>query len=196
MKQHYYTHAIWKLFCLILCFSFAHCSNKNKALEEEKDKLRGREIKEYKKKFDFNVDSLIKNVNDLKKTNEITEELKRPIIIYSLSNKKVVFNYYYNLNLPNNFKSFSLDSIRTIVILENIRIDVGTYGNNKTKAQKIQTIIRMFDRKKMVELKSFHIDGNDPPNQIEYRHYCPDTLTGSAPSQDEILKSIKSIINI
>lgn len=166
-----------------------YCESRDKRLNEMKV-AKTNEIIEYKKQYDFDVDIL--NITSPIKIIDKKKILKLPLIIYNKNGDEIIFNYELNKSLDISLTSFFYDSINTIVLLENSIVDIGTYSNGATKAQKIETTIRFLDKLSMNEITSTTLSGGAPPSSITYKRGSPISRSGSAPTSDEIIKTIKN----
>jgi hypothetical protein len=179
----------YSIVIIIAFLSARGCYNSDKKWKDrqiEKDN----EISAFKNKYDFNVDSLL-----LRSSNSINVKkvkLKLPIIVYRKWEDKTSFDYEFNKSLERNLTTLSYDSLNTVIILENTVVDIGTYSNGKTKAQKIETTIRFLDKQSMKEITSTTLTGGEPPSSISYRRSSPESRSGSAPTSYEIIETIKN----
>jgi hypothetical protein len=170
------------------------CYNKN-----ENDKLyfakRANEIATYRSQYDFNIDSLALKINP--DTNSVKRKikLKPPFIIYKKLYNEMDFDYNFNKSLEKSFTSFSIDSINTIIVLEESSVYVGNYNNGKTSAYKSQITIYFIDPHTMNTVTSTTLTGGDPPSSITYRRIIPDSKSGSEPTREEILETIMEELN-
>jgi len=193
------------LICIIIVFLISRSceDNQKKALEsinETNKMIRKYQIgyADFKRQYDFNLDSLSKIINTNETESFEKNDLKFPIIIYS--NKEdddSIVLAGINRNLDRKLISFSLDSIKTIVMLENSRVTVGTYTNNSTVGQKYKMKISFIEKQTMKQISSITLDGGDPPRNIKYKENSP-ILTpriGSMVSEDDIIKAIKTKIS-
>lgn len=181
----------YSIVILIAFLSARGCYNdkkkwKNRQIEKDN------EIIAYKKQYDFNVDSLLLTPPINKGANKKISKLKFPIIVYRNRVDKTSFDYEFNKSLERKLTSFSYDSLNTIIILENNVVDIGSYTNRKTKAQKIVTTIRFLNKHTMKEITSTTLTGGEPPSSITYRRSSPESRSGSAPSSYEIIETIKN----
>lgn len=167
---------------------YYHSDEKQKNRFVEKNNL----IKSLKEKYDFNVDSLLVFYKASQNYNDKGKSLQFPIIVYHKSNGKILFDYEFNKVLDSTLTSFYFDSLNTIVLLEDGFIELGTYTNGKTRAQKHETTISFLDKKSMKIISSTNILGGDPPRSIEYKGTAPETATGTRPSYLEIIDTIRS----
>lgn len=181
---------LYSIATLIAFLSARGCYNDDKKWKDRQIK-EDNEIAAYKNKYDFNVDSLLFGPALKTVVNKKIQKLKFPIIVYRKRNGKTNYDFELNKLLDRDLITFSYDSLGTIVILENKTIDVGTYTNKKTKAQKIETIIRFFDKKTMKEIMSTTLTGGEPPSSISYRRGSPESRSGSAPTSYEIIETVK-----
>lgn len=181
----------YSIVIVIAFLSARGCYNDDKKWKDrqiEKDN----EIITYKKQYDFNVDSLLLTPPINISANKKNSKLKFPIIVYRKWDDKTNFDYEFNKSLERNLTSFSYDSLNTIIILENNVVDIGTYTNGKTKAQKIETTIRFLNKQTMKEITSTTLTGGEPPSSITYRRSSPESRSGSAPTSYEIIETIKN----
>lgn len=187
--------SITYLIILLITFLITRgCYNDDKKTKEyyrEKREKAEKEIVEYKSKYDFNVDSLnmtekIPNRKTKKKVN-----LEFPVIVYRKKDNVIQFDLEFNKNLADGYKSYKFDSISTLVILENLIVDLGTYNNSKTRAIRIDTHIELINFRTMKKVNEITIQGSEPPASISYRRSAPESRSGAAPSRDEIMMEIK-----
>lgn len=181
----------YSIVIVIAFLSARGCYNDDKKWKDrqiEKDN----EIMAYKKQYDFNVDSLLLTPPINISANKKNQKLKFPIIVYRKWDDKISFDYEFNKSLERNLTSLSYDSLNTIIILENNVVDIGTYTNGKTKAQKIETTIRFLNKQSMKEITSTTLTGGEPPSSITYRRSSPESRSGSAPTSYEIIETIKN----
>jgi hypothetical protein len=184
----------YSVIILIAFFSAKGCYNGDKEINDRKI-AKNNAIETYKKQYDFNVDSYTTNIDLAKPGTRKNKVLKSPIIVYIKRNGKTEFDYDFNKTLERNLISFSIDSIKTIVVLENVSLDVGRYTNGTTDAQKIQTTISFIEKRTMSEMSLVTLTGGEPPSSISYSHGAPASRSGSAPTQYEIVEAIKMNLN-
>jgi len=180
---------IYSIVILIAFLSARGCYKDDKKWKDrqiEKDN----EIIAFKKQYNFNVDSLL--FTEEKPLNKKKIKLKFPIIVYSKWDNKTNFDYEFNKLLERNLTTYSFDSLNTIIILENNVVDIGTYNDGKTKAQKIETTIHFVDKQSMKEITSVTLTGGEPPSSIAFYRSPPESLSGSAPTNYEIIETIKN----
>ncbi|HMG16365.1 MAG TPA: hypothetical protein VK590_13000 [Saprospiraceae bacterium] len=165
-------------------------AKKNEIVKEKE------EVKKFKRKYDFDVDSVSISNTDTKKANSQHYRKPRfPIIIYRNEDDKIIFDLQFNENLDLKYKSYKHDSIQTLIILKDTIENIGYYNNNITKAQKAVTNIDILDFKTLTHLKELFIKGSEPPNNMSFpRSYTPPAITGAKPNLDEILLELAKYI--
>ena len=183
------TSIFYAVVIVIAFFSARGCYNDDQ-INKEGQIAKDNTINEFKKLYDFNVDSLLTNANSSEKIPK-NYKITFPTIVYRKWDGKTDFDYNFNKSLEQSWKSFSLDSINSIVVIENSTIDIGTYSNGKTKAQKIQTTLSFLDRRTLKQIANRILVGGEPPSSIEYRRSSPESSSGSAPSENEIISAMK-----
>jgi hypothetical protein len=151
-------------------------------------------IKQYKDQFDFNVDSLGNRLIDLK-----TIDKRRafyPIIIYTKSiNGEIDFDFEFNKGLLKEKRAYTLDSIKTILLIEKDEIYSCTYSNNLTIGYKVLSKISLIDAKSFCRINKIVLEGEDPPLTIKYKKNPPDKVYGKGVSQTEIINAFESYVN-
>lgn len=174
---------------LIVFFVFKGIYSDDKEMKSHFNEVEMKEAN-YKRRYNFNVDSFLSNSFDLKIDAEM--EPSPPVIIYKAENYKLEFDIESNEELESTLKSFDKDSIKTIVLLKNSTIDVGTYENSGTIAQQIETTIYFIDRYTRKAINSVTVLGSEPPDQVRYKITAPKTVVGSEPYASQIVDAIKS----
>lgn len=147
--------------------------------------------------YHFDIDSF-----PLKPLTEVASKVKKkkkkqlnptyPVIIYHENDdKKLSFAYELNQKLPHRMRSFNKDSIFSIIMVSDELVDLGTYNNGKTKAQKFRTHIRFLSRQFKL-YNEITLEGGDPPSSISYRRSSPESRSGSRVSESEIILAIQN----
>lgn len=170
-----------------------YLSNQKRILEIEKNKEN-----KFKLNYNFNVDTSfyfnLKGVDDSK----FYDDIEKPLIIYFRDNNQNKFNYILNSKFVKSKKDFTYDSIKTVVILEKRYITLGnyySYSKLKTKAKQEELNMYFFDSKSQKLLKKVTKKGGLPPEEISIKNgEEPDFSIGSAISDEDIIKFIKSAI--
>lgn len=150
----------------------------------------------YLNMFNFNLDSLGKQLFSLNESQANNKTIQPPTIIYSKSDTAVYFNYNLNLKLLKEYRTFSIDSIKVYTLISSIEKEVGIYNNGKTTAYRRYTTIQFIDPKSLKLLSSIEIAGENPPESIEYRRSAPATYTGKGPSIDHVMDVINEELKI
>jgi hypothetical protein len=151
-------------------------------------------VKEYKDHYNFDLDSLGKSINTVKFIGDC--EIGYPIIIYT--KKEVLenhFSYDFNQQLSKDKKSFTLDSIKCILLIEHERIYNGLYSNGTTEGYRINSKVSAINIKRKCLIDLFEIEGGPPPNTVEYSKVAPESVFGSSTPLRLILEKYNELIN-
>jgi positive regulator of sigma E activity len=142
------SYSILLLLVFLIARGYYRDDENRKSWKEAKDN----EISEFKGQYDFNVDSLVLTPPITIDSILDTSKMKFPIIVYNKRDNEISFDYDFNKSLGRNLTTFTYDSLNTIVIIENEVIEIGTYSNGITKAQRIETKIQLFNKKTLSEI--------------------------------------------
>jgi len=167
--------------------------NQNDKAMTESRKQYENEVLSYKSLYNFNVDSLGLKI-DINSFDKTTKELEKYIIAYVLIDGTLQYSYEFNKSLDGSLKSFNIDSINTIVVLNSRAIDVGLYSNGTTRAKKIETTVLFLDKRTLKTSFSRKLIGGSPPEHISYRHAAPESMSGPGPTQSEIIETINDAL--
>jgi mRNA-degrading endonuclease HigB of HigAB toxin-antitoxin module len=182
---------VYAILIVIALITARSCYN-NDMENKEKSEAREQSITTYKNQYDFNVDELI-NQFQYADWSKHKVKLKFPIIAYRKSDGRIIFDVEFNKFLNSkHLTDFSFKNINIIVILEHLTIDLGTYSNGKTRAQKIQTMITFIDKKTMQKISDKIIVGGNPPERISYKGSTPISRSGGRPTNDKIIEIIQT----
>ena len=177
---------------IIITFFVAKSCYHDDQKQKEKQVEKQNEIIAYKNQYDFNVDELI-NQFQYTDWSKYKVKLKFPIIAYRKSDGIITFDVEFNKFLNSkHLTDFSFKSINIIIILEDLTINLGTYSNGKTRAQKIQTKITFIDKKTMQKISDKIIGGGNPPERISYKGSAPTSRSGGRPTNDKIIEAIQT----
>lgn len=142
--------------------------------------------------FTFDIDSLSAT---LKYPSEITLGAASPkLLIYKKTDNKLSYFYELSKRFDPGTIAFKIEELNTIIIIENTTSDIGMYDNHITMAKKITTNIYFIDFHSMKIILQKSIEGLDPPQTIKYHRSAEESVTGKAPTEDEVFEEIIKVI--
>lgn len=144
----------------------------------------------YMEKYEFNIDSLGNNaykINNRKQCNCFP-----PFVVFNVKGDSIVYDYEINKSINKDKYSFKIDSLNSIIYIENIYEYIGDYQNKITSGYRVDKKIKCVNIKNKCNQRTFIIKGENPPHEINYRRNAPDKVFGQAASINTILKEIES----
>lgn len=176
------TWKLYKLSTIISILIFAtigiQCNSKNKSHSDYSELIKNTinyasEKKNYKSKYNFNVDSIARFINIYKLRDPdtlISEEILKPVILFSFNpfNDQLSLDIHFNQHcLDKNYQSFNYDSLKTIIVIEkeNIVNDIFSEKNPDKLigfSTRIDTKVYFLNKKSLGVYKTITITGDEP----------------------------------
>ena len=167
-------------------------SAKFEKLKHKEDSI----LNSFKRRYNFNVDSLGNSLKDIKLVNSYdASTIKMPLICFGIFDDSLKFHHSLNKYLPESLTSYKSNEISTAVIVANSKKQLGYYNNGKTIAYQINTYLYFIDLFSHKVILSRILEGGMPPESKEYLHSPPEYLFGDAASKVDILKVIQEVSN-
>lgn len=176
------------LLCLIPFFVIKGCLDTDNRLKESNEREKAK-AKINREQFKFDVDSLgnVFILNKLKSSSN-NKPAKRGIIVFEIDGDSNRFKYLSTIDT--NLYSFTISGLNTIILYKRDRVEVGDYGNGKTKGYRNDFIVYLINAKSQEIIYQETLQGSTPPSEIHYRRSAPEETSGSPPDLAMFLKTI------
>ncbi len=158
------------LFVVALTIIFFKDYKEHKRSKEEYINNEIAEVKKYYAKFDYDIDSLknkiSRKINYLISSNKNDINIKK-YLVFDRKNGKLILNI--DDNNDNSTTPFKKENLKYVVIKEIKEVFIGMYGNDITKAIRLDITLSIIDLDDFTIISKKYYEGLDPDISIRYK---------------------------